>query len=205
MVTHSINEPDWDYLFWSWDQEEIWKNSIRIKDQELLEIFPEAKPVLPQLLNEWQNKRSALTKELNRKLQITKLGASNESDRFFWTEWFKFKYRDEISEADKNVSRLKRLIALSNNDSRISSNENQIENALTVPISSVIQIKLRKSGNKLCGLCPLHNDKSPSFFIYPESNSFYCYGCNKGGNVINLVRFLHNYTFPEAIKFLNNL
>lgn len=199
------NEPNWDYLFWAWDQEEKLKNANRITDRELMGVFPEAKTLLPHLLNGWRDKRSGLIQELNRKLRIIKFGASNESDRFFWTEWFKVKYQDDIAEADKNINRLKRLVAISNNDSQISRDEDRIESALAIPITSVIQIKLRKSGNKLSGLCPLHNDKSPPFFIYPESNSFYCYGCNKGGNVINLVRFLYDYTFPNAIKFLNNL
>lgn len=50
------------------------------------------------------------------------------------------------------------------------------------------RVKLKKVGNNLVGLCPLHTDKSPSFTVYPESKSFYCFGCQSGGSP---VEFLH--------------
>lgn len=53
-------------------------------------------------------------------------------------------------------------------------------------------------------LCPLHEEKSPSFKIYPESERFPCFGCGKYGNVINLVMEKEGLTFVEAVKFIAN-
>ena len=63
-------------------------------------------------------------------------------------------------------------------------------------------VNLRRQGKNLVGLCPFHNEKTPSFFLYPESNSFYCFGCNKGGDVITFVMGVENLDFSEAVKFL---
>lgn len=65
-------------------------------------------------------------------------------------------------------------------------------------ISSSITLKRR--GKTLVGLCPFHNEKTPSFTVYPESNSFYCFGCGAGGDVISFVRRMENLDYIEAVK-----
>ncbi|MEE1011633.1 MAG: DNA primase [Acutalibacteraceae bacterium] len=71
-----------------------------------------------------------------------------------------------------------------------------------VDIESVISssITLKRRGKTLVGLCPFHNEKTPSFTVYPESNSFYCYGCGAGGDVITFVRRMENLDYIEAVK-----
>ena len=63
-------------------------------------------------------------------------------------------------------------------------------------------VNLRRRGKNLVGLCPFHNEKTPSFCVYPENNSFYCFGCNKGGDVISFIMGVENLDFAEAVKFL---
>lgn len=63
-------------------------------------------------------------------------------------------------------------------------------------------VNLRRRGKNLVGLCPFHNEKTPSFCIYPENNSYFCFGCNKGGDVISFVMGVENLDFAEAVKFL---
>ena len=63
-------------------------------------------------------------------------------------------------------------------------------------------VNLRHSGRNLVGLCPFHNEKSPSFNIYPENGSFYCFGCGAGGDVITFVRRIENLDYMEAVRFL---
>lgn len=67
-------------------------------------------------------------------------------------------------------------------------------------ISSYVNLKRR--GKTLVGLCPFHNEKTPSFTVYPESRSFYCFGCGAGGDVISFVRRMDNLDYVEAVKSL---
>ena len=61
---------------------------------------------------------------------------------------------------------------------------------------------LKRRGKNLVGLCPFHNEKTPSFNIYPESNSYYCFGCSNGGGVIQFVMNAERLSFPDAVKWL---
>ena len=60
----------------------------------------------------------------------------------------------------------------------------------------------KKSGANLFGLCPFHSEKTPSFSVNPEKQIFHCFGCGKGGDVINFIREIENLSFPEAVEFL---
>ncbi|WP_255910475.1 DNA primase [Ruminococcus sp. zg-924] len=63
-------------------------------------------------------------------------------------------------------------------------------------------VSLKRRGRNLVGLCPFHGEKTPSFNIYPENGSFYCFGCGAGGDVITFVRRIENLDYIEAVKFL---
>lgn len=54
----------------------------------------------------------------------------------------------------------------------------------------------------MVGLCPFHGEKTPSFNIYTESGSFYCFGCGAGGDVITFIMKIENLDYVEAVKFL---
>lgn len=63
-------------------------------------------------------------------------------------------------------------------------------------------VKLQRKGSSYFGLCPFHNEKSPSFSVSPDKQMYYCFGCGAGGNVFTFIMEYENYTFPEAVKFL---
>ena len=63
-------------------------------------------------------------------------------------------------------------------------------------------IKLKKSGSSYVGLCPFHNEKSPSFSVSQSRQLYHCFGCGVGGNVITFVMEYENFTFLEAVKLL---
>ncbi len=65
-------------------------------------------------------------------------------------------------------------------------------------------VKLQKKGSSYFGLCPFHNEKSPSFSVSPHKQMYYCFGCGEGGNVISFLMKYENYTFIEAMEFLAN-
>ena len=63
-------------------------------------------------------------------------------------------------------------------------------------------VKLQKKGSSYFGLCPFHNEKSPSFSVSPSKQMYYCFGCGAGGNVFTFIMEYENYSFPEALKLL---
>lgn len=63
-------------------------------------------------------------------------------------------------------------------------------------------VKLQRKGSSYFGLCPFHNEKTPSFSVSPGKQMYYCFGCGAGGNVLTFVMEYENFTFVEALKFL---
>ena len=63
-------------------------------------------------------------------------------------------------------------------------------------------VKLTRKGSSYFGLCPFHNEKTPSFSVTPGKQMYYCFGCGAGGNVFNFIMEYENFTFGEALKYL---
>lgn len=81
-----------------------------------------------------------------------------------------------------------------------------IEKAKKIPVEVFVDTKkAKRTSNKLLVSCPIHDDKTPSCALYLDNNTFYCFGCHKGGDVINLYQAIHGVDFKEAVKALNNI
>jgi hypothetical protein len=80
--------------------------------------------------------------------------------------------------------------------------EEDIERAKHVPIETVFPTKLRKMGNRGIGLCPLHGEKTSSFTVYLKENTWHCFGCHEGRDVVDLVMKLEGLDFLQAVKKL---
>ncbi|MFY9495349.1 MAG: DNA primase [Limnochordia bacterium] len=63
-------------------------------------------------------------------------------------------------------------------------------------------VELRQTGRNFVGLCPFHDEKTPSFTVNPEKQFFHCFGCNRGGNVFNFIMETQHVTFPEAVTLI---
>lgn len=63
-------------------------------------------------------------------------------------------------------------------------------------------VPLKKKGSSYFGLCPFHNEKSPSFSVSRDKQMYYCFGCGAGGNVFTFLMEYENFSFPEALKYL---
>lgn len=63
-------------------------------------------------------------------------------------------------------------------------------------------VSLKRAGSNLRGLCPFHSEKSPSFTVFSQDNSFYCFGCGIGGNAITFVRQIEHMDYPDAVVYL---
>src|SRR2546421_6405502 len=64
------------------------------------------------------------------------------------------------------------------------------------------RVTLKRSGRQWAGLCPFHNEKSPSFTVNPEKGVYYCHGCGAGGNLFRFVQQTVPCEFPEAVEIL---
>ena len=63
-------------------------------------------------------------------------------------------------------------------------------------------VGLRRSGRSYKGLCPFHDEKTPSFSVSPERGSYHCFGCQEGGNAFTFLMKLEGLSFPEAVRAL---
>ena len=63
-------------------------------------------------------------------------------------------------------------------------------------------VRLKRAGNSYVGLCPFHNEKTPSFSVSRQKQVYYCFGCHRGGNVISFVEEYNNMGFWEAMEYL---
>ena len=72
------------------------------------------------------------------------------------------------------------------------------------PIEDVVgqYVALTRKGSNLFGLCPFHGEKTPSFSVNPEKGIYYCFGCHKGGGVVNFIMEIENLSYPDAVRFL---
>ena len=68
-------------------------------------------------------------------------------------------------------------------------------------VSSYVKLT-KRSGANLFGLCPFHSEKTPSFSVAPDKQIYHCFGCGKGGSVINFIMEIENLSFPDAVEFL---
>ena len=63
-------------------------------------------------------------------------------------------------------------------------------------------VQLKRKGRLYGGLCPFHSEKSPSFYVYPDTQRFYCFGCGAGGDAITFAKKINSIDYPEAVKML---
>lgn len=78
----------------------------------------------------------------------------------------------------------------------------KIIKAKAISVKDIYPGSLKHSGATLIGLCPFHDDHKPSFAIYPQTNTWYCFTEGRGGDVISLLQELYNLKFSEAVERL---
>ena len=78
--------------------------------------------------------------------------------------------------------------------------ELQLKTDIVDVVSSYVT--LNKRGNRYWGLCPFHSEKTPSFSVLPERQMYYCFGCHKGGGVVNFVMEQESVGFVDAVEIL---
>lgn len=122
-----------------------------------------------------------------------------EQIHFFFWGWQKIQLTKEFLQRLKNFYKL-------NHTDFFNKKEWEKININSIPITQIIGMYTKLPSNlknNIC--CPLHKDKTPSFKIYEDTNSFYCFGCHKWGNAINFVAEKEWWSTKEAFKKIVNL
>jgi hypothetical protein len=197
---------DWEEFETDLRLERQWRESLPyFSDRELLEIFPEAKNVFSAKIAEWMEEREKIYLSIRRKLTAIKYSVSDETAKQIQKSMIEIFDGAQLAKISKHINRLQRLLFLAQKrKAKGGVSDSEVQHALATPIQDILKQKFQRSDNKLIGLCPLHKEKSPSFYIYTKNNSFYCYGCQAGGDAINLMRQLHDFSFVQAVRYLVN-
>jgi DNA primase len=80
--------------------------------------------------------------------------------------------------------------------------KDQIKRVVSILDVASMYVNLKPAGKNFKALCPFHSEKTPSFFVMPDKNTYNCFGCNKFGDIFTLVQEMENLNFPEAMNFL---
>jgi len=118
-----------------------------------------------------------------------------------WRLWQMNRGKERAEGYEKQIRRFKYYHNACSSKPRVSAELN-IEQAKEFPIGDLLAGKGWKTSNRQTYLCPLHNEKTPSFVWYIQNNSWYCFGCGQGGDVIDLYMKLHNVDFKSAVNKL---
>lgn len=180
-----------------------WRASLpTFSPQFLYETFPDAwQDIIPAKIKELQGDRQDLCSKINQTLKGTQ--ATDAVTQMLVRECVKYFWIPDLFELERHISRLKRLLIIQEVGSK--NMRRYIDLAKQNPILDVATrngLTHRRSGKSYAARCPFHDDHSPSLHLYPESNSFYCFGCQKGGDVIHFVQDLLHLTFVEAVRYL---
>jgi hypothetical protein len=191
-----------EFFFESLELEKEWRLSQpKLTDKQWLDIFPEARDMIVVKLTEYQAEKENLAQQVRSKL----ISIQNYDEvTYYWLRtWIKATDGPRLSELESHIIRLKRLLYRNQQDNKNSITIDTLELARALPIEQLLDSPpLRKSGRTLSALCPFHQDKSPSFFIYSDQNRWWCYGCNQGGDAITFVRLSQGLSFKEAVNYL---
>jgi len=179
----------------------------RFTDKELLEIFPEAKEIIPEKIKEWEIELDEKTISMKDCLAFIYSQRVNEFSTWFFEQVASLFLMPPILEAHGHILRLKRMQSIASpSGERLERWREKLEIARNYPISEIAKgnLELRKSGRNFVSLCPFHNEKHASFYIYPETNTFHCFSCQENGDVIKLTMHLHGLNFKETVQMLQN-
>ncbi len=187
------------------DLEYQWKRPMpRYTEKELIEIFSPSKEMITDKIRILEGEKRGWVKKVKQALRRVYSFKTDHLSHWFGEQVVKIYLLPELKECNKHLVRLKRLFSILNPELTRNTSQEVTEKARQYPIYELAKYRLllRQCGNKYSANCPFHEDKSPSFYIYPETNTFHCFGCQENGDVIKLAMQLHGASFREAIKIL---
>lgn len=154
-------------------------------------------------LNDIQQLYNETMQEVEERVERILAHDTDDFSRWFCLEYVKYIFAWDLPYLQSKIYQMERII---NPPEAPTNLERAIENARTIPIMDIahnLLQNIKRSGNHFIALCPFHQERTPSFVLYPASNTFHCFGCGAHGDVISLVQNLNNYNFKEAVAYLS--
>jgi hypothetical protein len=184
-------------------------DELRVKrtERENVEDFaPESHEIVRGLYKEQTQKRTKLLAKIEKAFAAIDAESTDEDYRYFWKAVFHAKYKldEELKDVDIKLARQRRYLTIINDKPLPEGaiDAELIQAAKDVPIESIFDQQFRQTGNKLVGICPFHEEKTASFFIYKDTNRCYCFSCKAGYNTIDGYMRLHDCNFNESVLAL---
>ncbi len=204
-IKHTL-PPDDDFSYW-FSAERKWKEAQpRMNQKELYDTFlASTTELISDKIKELISEYEAVEKTILEQIRCIQTESKNESEKLVMQAFLE---QMQIKKLLTIEAQLKRFYLYRNFQHGKHQETIDVQKAKEYPIERLLTHtpKLRKMGQNYLTLCPLHDEKTPSFYLYTRTNSFYCYGCHTGGDVIRLTRLLYGYSFTETVRYLiNNL
>jgi hypothetical protein len=179
-------DPDFDYKAWA-------KDITKIVSEKASEILPE----LGRLESEYKD----LVTRWDKMLVEGKLGEKEHWVLCFQAEC-KFARYFELDKTLKYWINLSEKVYTRPKDSLERQSDLDVESARSRRLEDYYLGDLRRVGNRLIGRCPFHEEDTPSFSIYSETNHYHCFGCQAHGDIIKFVMETKKLSFLEAVSYL---
>lgn len=172
------------------------------KPSELFQIFPEAAQVINDKIAELKDDEAGILNEMQERISAVQALNPTPDEYEVAREIINTIFTDQLLSTRKNLKRVTRFSkVLAGRPSGLLDDED-VYTADQVPIDQLVDTPVRRQGQRGYTLCPIHHEKTPSFTIYYEDNSWHCYGCNVGGGAIDLVMKRYTLPFRDAVKYL---
>lgn len=166
---------------------------VRLKSEELKEIFPEILEIAPLKVAEIEDQQRRL------ELYCSKNPIGDQTLEDLWEQERRDNARKELK---RRLMRFKRFIPT---ETLNGVSEADIAAAREFPILDLVDYSRRSGSNMYTIHCPLHEERTPSCKIYVNSNDFWCFGCNRGGDTIDLVMARDEVDFVTAVRQLTEV
>lgn len=211
-VVLAAQEPDWEFMEYISALEKEWQGSLKaslpLTEAAWLKVFPEAKVIVPVKIKEWTLVAIHARSEIKDALYIIETKCSDEDSKSFWKAVLKYTHPavKELAFAQKRIRSLRFLLPSKGaRRGRLWQKTFAIakERSL-VEIAQTYSLKLKRAGKTYQTLCPAHNERTPSFTIYPPSR-YVCFGCGIKGTVIDFVMLMEGCSAKEAAQKLQRL
>jgi hypothetical protein len=172
------------------------------KGKEWLEVFPEARSYVEKKLTYYRALRGWIEKQKDEILELLAMRNLTEDEEAFYLFLIKVYIGFPLIWVNREIRRLERYLPIKEKNKASNKFIDVEEVKKRVDIVEVVSdyIELKRTGKVYMGRCPFHDDRKPSFAVYPDG--YKCFGCGASGDVINFIMEIRGCDFKEALEIL---